>query len=57
MVERFMQTGLEEEKAEPDSNSNQYLDVLDGSLRNEGNGVLTPKMKVFIELKEKYWIF
>lgn len=52
-----MQTGLEEEKAEPDSNSNQYLDVLDGSLRNEGNGVLTPKMKVFIELKEKYWIF
>lgn len=52
MIERFMWTGSEEEKAEVDSDSNRYLDVSDGSLRNEGNGMLTPKMKAFIELEE-----
>lgn len=52
MIERFMWTGSEEEKAELDSNSNRYSDVSDGSLGNEGNGMLTPKMKAFIELEE-----
>lgn len=50
MIERFMWTGSEEEKAELDSN--RYSDVSDGRLRNEGNGMLTPKMKAFIELEE-----
>ena len=51
MIERFMWTDSEEEKVEPDSN--RYLDRLDGSdLRHEGNSVLTPKMKAFMELEE-----
>ncbi len=53
MIERFMWTGSEEEKAEPDSNSNRYSGMLDDSnFKNEGNGVLTTKMKAFIELEE-----
>lgn len=51
MIERFMWTESKEEKAEPVYD--RYSDRLDDSdLIHEGEGVLTPKMKAFMELEE-----